>query len=353
MRILVIDPGATSTKLGIWQDTALELAQTIPHTKETIDRYDRIVDQEEMRFAAVENLLKDGSYLKSAFDAVVGRGGLLRPVESGTYAVNDAMMKDLRAAMFGEHASNLGALLAYRLAKRFGVKAFIVDPVVVDELQPLARLSGLADIERRSIFHALNQRAVARAVATRLGKSYDEVNLVVAHLGSGISVGVHRNGRVIDVNNALDGDGPFSQERTGGLPVGDVVTLMEKTSMTSAEMLRKVRAEGGIRSYIGDSDLKAIDRRIDEGDDDALKALEGMAYQSAKEIGALATVLKGEVNGIVLTGGGAHCDRLVSFIRSHVSFISPVFVVPGELELQALAEGAKRVLEGKEEAKVY
>lgn len=353
MRILVIDPGASTTKIGIWEDNDLKIRQTIPHTRDAINQFDRIADQEEMRSSAVEKLLEDEDILEATFDAVVGRGGLIRPVQGGTYEVDDAMMDDLRRGVEGEHASNLGGLLAYRFARRYGVRAFIVDPVVVDELEPHARLSGMAGIERRSIFHALNQKAVAREMAHRMGRAYGEVNLIVAHIGSGVSVGVHRRGRVVDVNNALDGDGPYSQERTGGLPVRDVVTLIEESAISPSELLRTVSRAGGISSYIGETDLRSTVARIEAGDEKARLVLEGMGYQIAKEIGACAAVLAGNVDGIVLTGGGAHCERLVSFIRDRVSFIGPVFTVPGELELEALAEGANRVLRGEEEAKVY
>ncbi len=353
MRILVIDPGASTTKIGIWEENNLKIRDTIPHIRDSISRYGRIADQEEMRFNAVEKLLEKKGYLEATFDAVVGRGGLIRPVEGGTYEVDDTMLHDLRRGANGEHASNLGGLLAYRFARSFGVRAFIVDPVVVDELQPHARLSGMEGVERKSIFHALNQKAVAREIADRLGKAYDEVDLIVAHIGSGVSVGAHRRGRVVDVNNALDGDGPYSQERTGGLPVRGVVTLIEEGAFSPAELLKTVSRGGGICSYIGETDLRSTVARVEAGDEKARLVFEGMGYQIAKEIGASAAVLGGHVDGIVLTGGGAHCDRLVSFIRERVSFIGPVFTIPGELELKALAEGVSRVLRGEEEAKVY
>ncbi len=353
MRILIIDPGASTTKIGIWEDNDLKIRQTIRHNRESMDRFERIADQEEMRFSTVEKVLEDKHYLEATFDAVVGRGGLIRPVQGGTYEVDDTMVDELRRGANGEHASNLGALLAHRFARRYGVRAFIVDPVVVDELQPHARLSGMEGIERKSIFHALNQKSVAREIAGRLGKAYDEVDLIVAHIGSGVSVGVHRRGRVVDVNNALDGDGPYSQERTGGLPVRDVVTLIEEGAYSPSELLGTVSRGGGLSSYIGETDLRTTVARIEAGDEKARLVFEGMGYQIAKEIGASAAVLGGNVDGIVLTGGGAHCERLVSFIRDRVSFIGSVFVVPGELELEALAVGVSRVLRGEEEAKVY
>jgi butyrate kinase len=353
MRILIIDPGATTTKIGIYQDIDPEVKRTISHDRETIDSYAAIADQEEMRYGAIRELLQEEEYLEKRFDAVVGRGGLVKPLEGGTYEVNDVMLEDLRKGVNGEHASNLGGILAARFASHFGVRAFIVDPVVVDELEPEARLSGLAGVQRSSIFHALNQKAVARKIARKLGRKYTDVNLIVAHLGSGVSVGAHRRGRVIDVNNALDGDGPYSQERTGSLPVRSVITLIEEGVYSPGELLGIARREGGIYSYLGEANLQEVERRIEAGDEKARLVFQGMAYQTAKEIGALAAVLKGEVDGVVLTGGGARSDRLVSLIRERVYFVAPLFILPGELELEALAEGVMRVLGGEEKAKIY
>jgi len=371
VRILVIDPGSTSTKVGVSEDGRMALRRTITHDRDQIDSLDTLMEQEPMRAAAVSELLADEGYLNRhrtvepaagltaalpgrELSAVVGRGGLIRPVPGGTYVVDREMLEDLKRAAGGVHASNLGAVLARRFADAMGIPAFVVDPVVVDELSPLARLSGLQSIPRRSVFHALNQRAVAREVARRLGNHYSEVNLIVAHLGSGISVGAHERGQVVDVNNALDGDGPYSQERTGGLPVSGVIGLLEAGEGRAAgDLLRTVRREGGLFSYVGESDLQAVEKRIEGGDREAALAVEGMAYQTAKEIGSLAAALRGQVDGIVLTGGCAHSRTLVSEIERRVGFIATVHVIPGELELEALAEGARRVLAGEEEAREY
>ena len=353
MRILVIDPGATSTKVGIYEDGNPVFSGSIDHDRRSLNRFSGAVDQEEMRFRAIESLLTREGHLPGEFAAVAGRGGLIKPVKGGTYEVNGAMLEDLRKGEGGEHASNLGGILAERFASLLGSRAFIVDPVVVDELEPLARLSGLKGIERQSIFHALNQKAVARRIASDLKKRYQEINLIVAHIGSGISVGAHRKGRVIDVNNALDGDGPYSQERTGGLPLRGVLELIGRRNTSVEELSLTVRKSGGLYSYLGEADLRKIEKCIDRGDREARRAFEGMAYQVSKEIGALAAVLMGRVDATVLTGGGAYSRRLVSLIRERVDFIAPVFVIPGELELEALAEGVKRVLAGEESVQIY
>ena len=353
MRILIIDPGSTSTKIGIYEDSDLVINRNIIHERVSINRFARIADQEEMRFKKIKKLLAAEGYMEKEFDAVVGRGGLIKPVQGGTYKVNETMISDLREGTGGQHASNLGGILAKRFAGLFSAPAYVVDPVVMDELEPLAGISGLKGVRRESIFHALNQKAVARKVAADLGKKYTEVNLIVAHLGGGISIGAHQNGRVIDVNNALDGDGPYSPERSGGLPLRGVMRLIREGIYSPEELVKTVSSKGGLFSYVGEVDLEKIVRRIDRGDEEAKLAFEGMAYQTAREIGALAAVLKGKVDGIILTGGGAKSDRLTALIEERVSFLGRIFIVPGELELKALAEGAARVLSGEEEAKIY
>jgi len=283
----------------------------------------------------------------------VGRGGLLKPIEGGTYQVNDRMLEDLRAGLLGEHASNLGGILAFEISKAIGKKSFIVDPVVVDEMQDLARISGLKGIERKSIFHALNQKAVARKYAKSIDRKYEELNLIVAHLGGGVSVGSHEKGRVVDVPNALDGEGPFSPERAGSLPVGDIVNICFSGKYTKEEVKKMLKGNGGIVSYLNTNDAREVEERIDKGDEDARLIYYAMAYQVAKEIGASAAVLKGKVDGIIITGGIAYDKKFTSWIEERVSFIAPVIVYPGEDELTALAEGGLRVLRGEEEAKIY
>jgi butyrate kinase len=288
-----------------------------------------------------------------SLDAVVGRGGILRPIPSGTYLVSEKMLDELRHPKEREHASNLGAIIADEIAQRAGVPAFIVDPVCVDEFDEIARISGLSEIERRSLSHALNLKVAARRVARELGKRYDEVNLVVAHLGGGISVSAHRRGRMIDVNQALDGTGPFAPERAGGLPVGDVIRLCYSGRYTYEEMSKKIAGRGGLVAHLGTNDARQVERRIEEGDQHARLIYQAMAYQIAKEIGLMATVLKGDVDAIVLTGGLARSDMLVDWIVERVEWIAPAMIYPGEDEMLAMAQGALRVLRGQEEARDY
>lgn len=349
MRILVIDPGSISTKYGIYENGEWILRKTIHHNWDRSSHYPDLVEQEDIRASVIQNDLKNTGI---GIDAVAARGGLMKPVEGGAYAINDSMVTDMRKGKYGIHASNLGPIIASRVARLYDVEAFTVDAVVVDELEPLARLSGLKGVERESIFHALNQKAVGREIAARLGKQYAEVDLIIAHLGSGISVGAHRLGRVVDVNNALDGDGPYALERTGELPLRGVLRLLNE-GWTSDELVEVIRSTGGVYSYLGESDLKTVVAQIDGGDEYSRHVLEGMAYQTAKAIAAMGAVLKGHVDGIVLTGGCAHCEMFVELIRARISFLGTVFVVPGERELEALAEGVKRVLTGEEQAKEY
>ncbi|HHY36631.1 MAG TPA: butyrate kinase [Firmicutes bacterium] len=352
-RVLVINPGSTSTKIALFAGEELVFAETLHHSSQELGTCKRVIDQFPFRRQALENFLQEKKIDPHSLAAVVGRGGVLAPVEGGTYLVNEEMLAELREAPRGEHASNLGALLAHEIAAAAGIPAYIVDPVVVDELEPIARVSGMPGIKRRSIFHALNQKAVARRAARELGRTYTEVNLIVAHLGGGISVGVHSNGRVIDVNNALDGDGPFSPERSGSVPVGDLVRLCFSGKLTEREIYRNIVGGGGLVGYLGTNDAREIEERINNGEEVARFYFEAMAYQVAKEIGAAATVVKGEVDAIVLTGGLAHSTMLTGWIRERIGFLAPVFLYPGEGELEALAQGALRVLRGEEQAKLY
>jgi len=297
--------------------------------------------------------LEKNNIALESLDGVVGRGGLLNPIEGGTYEVNDRMLEDLKAGLLGEHASNLGGILAYEISKAIDKKSFIVDPVVVDEMQDVARISGLKEIERKSIFHALNQKAVARKYAKAIDRKYEDLNLIVAHLGGGVSVGTHEKGRVIDVPNALDGEGPFSPERAGSLPVGDIVNICFSGEYTKEEVKKMLKGNGGIVSYLNTNDAREVEDRIKDGDQYAKLIYYAMAYQVAKEIGASAAVLKGKVDGIIITGGIAYDKVFTSWIEERVSFIGPVTVYPGEDELTALAEGGLRVLRGEEEAKIY
>jgi butyrate kinase len=352
-KILVINPGSTSTKLGFFEGEKPIFIEVLRHNSEEIKKYKRIFDQYEFRKNVVLNFLKDKNISLESITCVVGRGGLIKPVESGTYIVNEKMIEDLKEAKRGEHASNLGAIIAYEIAKELNIPAFIVDPVVVDEMDDIARISGLKGIERKSIFHALNQKAVARKAAKDLGKKYEDVNLIVVHLGGGISIGAHRKGKVVDVNNALNGDGPFAPERAGGLPTQDLVDLCFSGKYTYEEMKKKLAGEGGLVSHLGTNDAREVERRIESGDNYARLVYEAMAYQISRTIGEMAAVLKGDIDAIVLTGGIAYSNMLVNWIKERVSFLGKILVYPGEDEMEALALGALRVLRKEEEPKIY
>ncbi|MDZ7372570.1 MAG: butyrate kinase [candidate division KSB1 bacterium] len=352
-QILVINPGSTSTKLSVFRGREEIHSETLYHSAEELARFPRVTDQYPLRVRVIEESLARNGFEQDGFDAIVARGGLLHPLEGGTYRINEKMVQELLEARYGEHASNLGAIIAWNLSRKRGIPAFIVDPVVVDEMEEIARLSGLPELPRKSIFHALNQKAVDRKAAEKLGKKYNEVNVIVAHMGGGITVGLHRQGRVVDVNNGLDGEGPYTPERTGSLPVGDLIRLCFSGKYTREEMLRKNKGQGGVVAYLGTNDMREVERRALAGDPWWRLVYEGMAYQVAKEIGALSTVVAGKVDAIVLTGGVAHSELFVGWIRDRVSFLAPVFVFPGEMEMEALALGAYRVLIGEEQAKEY
>lgn len=353
IRLLIINPGSTSTKIAVFDNENITFEETLRHSVEEIQSYDTIFDQYEFRKDIIVKALEENNISIDSLDGVVGRGGLLRPIEGGTYEVNESMLKDLKEGYLGEHASNLGGILAYEIAKGIGKKSFIVDPVVVDELQDVARISGMKGIDRKSIFHALNQKAVARRHAVKLGKKYENLNLIVVHLGGGISVGAHEKGKVIDVANALDGEGPFSPERAGSLPVGDMIGLCYSGKYTLGEVKKMIKGSGGIVSYLNTNDTREVSESVKNGDKCAELIYYAMAYQVAKEVGACATVLKGNVDGILLTGGISYDKGFTEWIEERVGFISGVTVYPGEDELTALAEGGLRVLRGEEDSKKY
>lgn len=352
--VLCINPGSTSTKIAVFENNVLLLEETLRHSTEELAPFPRIGDQYSFRRQVITRFLADRGFDVTKLTTVVGRGGLLKPIPGGTYLVNETMVQDLQAAARGEHASNLGGLLAKDLASELNIPAYIVDPVVVDEMQDEARLSGHPAIERKSIFHALNQKAVAKRFASARGVEYNTLNLIVAHLGGGISVGAHRKGRVVDVNNALDGEGPFSPERSGGLPVGDLAKLCFSGKFSHGEIKKMLTGQGGMVAYLGTNDGREVRRRMEAGDKKAELVFKALAYQVAKEIGSMAAVLKGQVDAIIITGGLAYDQTyLVPWIAQAVSFIAPVEVMPGEDEMTALCEGALRVLTGKESAQVY
>ena len=352
-RILAINPGSTSTKIAIFDNDKSVMETVLRHPAEEINKYPRISDQYEFRKNVILDTLNENGINITKLSAVVGRGGLLKPIEGGTYAVDDKMLEDLTIGVLGEHASNLGGILANEIAKQLNIPSYIVDPVVVDELEEIARISGMPEVPRISIFHALNQKSVARSVAKELGKSYESSNIIVAHLGGGISVGAHKQGKVVDVNNALDGEGPFSPERVGGLPIMDIAKLCLSGNFTHDEIKKKIKGMGGLVAYLGTNDGREVGKMIQEGDKKAELIYKAMAYQVAKEIGSCAAVLKGKVDAIVLTGGIAYDKDFVKWISDSVSFIAPISVYAGEEEMIALAEGALRVLRGEEEAKAY
>ena len=351
--ILAINPGSTSTKIAVYENEELTFKKSIRHNTEKINSFETIFDQYEFRKDAVLNtLIKEKIELKS-FDAIVGRGGMLKPIEGGTYLVNDAMIEYVKEAPRGEHASNLGCVIAKELADSINKPAFIVDPVAVDEMDEIARFTGMPDIKRQSLFHALNQKAIALKAAKDLNKDYTDLNLIVVHLGGGISVGMHQKGRVIDVNNALDGDGPMSPERSGGVPIGPLYKMALSGEYTLKEIKKMNYGNGGMVAYLGTNDGFEIEKRINEGDDFAKFILEVMCYQISKEIGSGATVLKGDVDAIIITGGLAYDKMIVDIIKERVSFISNVLVYPGEDEMEALAYGGLRVLRKIETSKEY
>lgn len=287
-KLLIINPGSTSTKIGVYENESPVFVETIRHATEEIEKFNSVVDQFEFRKDTILKVLKEKNFDIKDLNAVVGRGGLLKPIEGGTYIVNERMLEDLRAEIRGQHASNLGALIANEIAKDLNIPAYIVDPIVVDELDDVARISGIPEIERTSIFHALNQKAVAKRYAKEHGKKYEEVNVIVAHLGGGVSVGAHRKGRIVDVNNALDGEGPFSPERSGGVPVGDLVKLCYSGKYTYEEMKKKITGKGGFVAYLGTNNALEVENAALAGDPKAKLLYEAMAYQTAKEIGACA-----------------------------------------------------------------
>lgn len=352
-RMLIINPGSTSTKIAVYDGDTMVFEETLRHDVDVLSKFGGVIQQMDFRKDIILDALGRNAVDKKTISAVVGRGGLLKPIEGGTYEVNDEMLKDLRNSERGWHASNLGGLIANEIAKEIGGRAFIVDPVVVDELQDVARISGLKGVERVSIFHALNQKAVARRYALSLGKKYEDLNLIVVHLGGGISVGAHKKGRVIDVPNALNGEGPFSPERAGGLPIWDLVELCFSGKYTKEELKKMIVGNGGIVSYLGTNDAREVVKRIESGDEYAKLVYHAMAYQVAKEICAASAVLKGDVDQIIITGGIAYDKLFVGWLEEMAGFISGITVYPGEDELKALAEGGQRVLSGEELPKIY
>ena len=347
-KILAINTGSTSTKIGLFEGDKLLFSHNEHHSSKDLDSLKEFKEQVNFRKEKISQLLKEKDIAPEDIDLFMCRGGLLKPVESGVYQVGSKMLKDLENAS-KQHASNLAAVVGYELSPD-KKNVFIADPVVVDEMQDVARYSGHKDFERISIFHALNQKAVARRYADKIGKKYENLNLIVAHMGGGVSIGAHQKGKVIDVNQALDGEGPFSPERSGSLPVGDVLNKAFSGRYSYDEMKKMLVGEGGLVSYLGTNNLKEIESNLDPK---AKKILEAMAYQIAKYIGEMAVVLKGEIDAIILTGGVAYSDLITEYIRNYVDFLAPGEIYPGEDEMKALAYNGKLLWENKLQAKKY
>ena len=352
--ILVINPGSTSTKIAVFKNAQEVMARTLRHSTEELRPYAHVANQFGFRKQIIADALLEAGIEFRSFDAVIGRGGLVKPIPSGVYEVNDALKRDLVHAPQGEHASNLGGLIAADIAAGIpGAKAYIADPVVVDEMQEVARMAGHILFRRVSIFHALNQKAIARDYAQSIGKKYEELNLVIAHLGGGVSVGAHRKGKVIDVNNALNGDGPYSPERSGTLPAGQLAALCFSGKYTPEQVRGMLCGKGGLVSLLGSNNVIEIMDRYKQGDEQARKVIDGMSYNVGKYIGEMAAVLHGKVDAILITGGIAHSSTVCDYIRNMVSFIAPVVVMAGEDEMKALAENALRALSGEVQVSVY
>ncbi len=351
IRVLVINPGATSTKFGVYTKDGAEWEHTIRHGDEELERFrgKPMLARLEYRAELIEHALAEAGYAGRAFAAAVGRGGLLPPLPCGTYLVDEAMVEELRQARRGQHASNLGALLALRFAQAAGANAYVVDPVTSDEWQECARPSGSPLVERVFVGHALNIKAVARRYAREQGRTYQALRLIVAHLGSGITVSAHQDGRMIDSNSIEEG--PFGVDRSGGLPVRALIKLCFSGKYTQDQLDRHVFGDGGLSAYLGTRDLVEVERRIDAGDREAARVFEAMVYQIGKEAGAMSVALKGKVDAVLLTGGMAYSNKIVTLLRGSLDWIAPIRVYPGEDELQALADGAFRVLNGEEQAK--
>ena len=348
-RILAINPGSTSTKIAVYVNEAPEFVNSIRHSDAEMEQFRGrpILEQQEFRSARIEAALREAGQEMRHLDAVVGRGGLLPPLTSGTYVVNQEMLEELRLARRGEHAANLGAFLAWDVAQKAGIEPYVVDPVSVDEWPPVARLSGSALLERQCLSHALNSKAVAKRYARECGRSYESLRLIVAHLGSGISVSAHERGLMVDVTNSRE-EGAFSTERAGSVPAMQLVNLCFSGQYSQKQVEALLFRDGGLYSYLGTKDLQQVERRIADGDSAAQTAFDAMIYQIAKEIGAMATVLHGHVDALLFTGGMAHSSNLVAKLADYVGWIAPITNYPGEDELQALAEGALRVLRRQE-----
>ena len=354
MKILVVNPGSTSTKMAVYDDEKPILLRNITHTAEELAPFDAITEQQDFRRQLVLDELQR-SDIPLEFDAVIGRGGLVKPIAGGVYEINNQMVEDtLHGCVMHNHACNLGCLIAHEIAATIpGCRAFIADPGVVDELTPLARISGSPLMPRICIWHALNQRAIARRYARGIGCEYEDLNLIICHLGGGISVAAHEHGRAIDANNALDGEGPFSPERAGSLPAADLIRLCYSGKYTEKQLLKRIAGQAGLTAHLGTNNMREILQRIKDGNEHAQLLVDAMLYHTAKQIASEAAVLCGQIDAILLTGGMAHSDYIVSELRRRIGFLAPVYTFPGENEMEALALNALAVLQGKRQAKTY
>ncbi|MBN7773275.1 butyrate kinase [Clostridium aminobutyricum] len=350
-KIVAINPGSTSTKVALYEEDKKVFEHTIEHTSEELAEFEELTDQLEFRYQLIESVLKKENVNLNELTAVVGRGGLLPNMGSGGYVVNDAMLDALQTGLASPHASNLGALLAHKMAQPLGIAAYIYDAVTSDEFEEIAKITGMPEVRRQSMCHVLNMKAVSRKVAQKYGKTYEELNLIVVHMGGGISIGVHSGGKIIDA--IRDDAGPFAPERAGGLPLLYIVDMCYSGKYNKKQMIKKIRGEGGLKAYLGTSDCRKIEKMIAEGNQKAELLYEALAYQVAKGIGELAPVLKGKVDFIILTGGLAYSAKMVEMVTERVQFIAPIEVAPGEDEMEALSLGALRLLKGEETAKEY
>ena len=353
IKSLIINPGSTSTKIGVFEDETLLFEKTLRHSTEEIAKYDSIVEQKDFRKEIITACLAENNCDIKSLNMIVGRGGMLKPVPGGTYEVTDELLADLKVGVQGQHASNLGGILAREIGDAIGVPSFIVDPVVVDELCDEARLSGVPKLPRTSAFHALNQKAVAKRYAKEAEKDYERLNLIVVHMGGGVSVGAHKEVRVIDVFNALDGDGAFSPERAGGVPTGPLIRLCYSGEYTQQEVYKMVVGNGGFNAYMGTNDMREVENLVNNGDPKATAICNAFVFQVSKDIGSMACVLKGKVDQIIITGGIAYDKNVMGGLREACEWIAPMTVYPGADELLALVQGGLRVMRKEEEAKVY
>lgn len=349
--IFVVNPGSTSTKIALFHGDHRQFDANLTHERSELNAFPCIIDQLEYRFHAITRATADARIDICAVDVYIGRGGLLKPLQSGTYAVNDRMLEDLQNMRYGSHACNLGAIIAHRLSVEYGKPAYIANPPVVDELMDEARYTGIPDIRRTCVFHALNHKAVAYLAAEQLGLDYNHANFIVAHMGGGVTVGAHLQGRVVDVNNALK-EGPFSPERAGNIPTGQLVELCFSGRYTKNEMKKLLVGHGGIFAYTNSTDMKSLVARADQ-EKDIDELLNAMIYRISREICACSAALCGQIDCVILTGGLAHSELIISNIKKRVSFLAPVLVFPGEDEMAALAASAKRVLDGTETCLTY